>query len=205
MKSLNPIFIALLLLTNPIFGQEDTLTGTKRAWYECTEPIAIDTNFIELKTNELYFQINLDQAPKNLKEHNFYWLEDNPEGYFTAYLVNTKKSEIVVDRQDGSVMMIQEAMNKNGEWQPIEHWVRSGCGNSYFDPLHLANGQCSMIPIKQYSGSFATSFRLKLKNGTDIIYSESFNGTIDPAQFNKVTKTVHGVLYSGRASYFEME
>lgn len=186
-----------------IFGQDDKSNGNQRAFYECSEPMDIDLSHINLRRGELYFQFNINQVPINLKSMDFIWLKDSPKEYFTAYLVNATDSTFTAKRQDGSLIMIQEAMDDKGSWQPIEYWVYSGCGNSYFNPLQLASGKYVLIPIKKYSGNFKTKIRLKFKYGNNVLYSDSFNGSVEKSQFMKEKEKVHGILYHGPANYLD--
>jgi hypothetical protein len=180
-----------------------TEKGSQRAYYECTEPLKIDTSLFPLKKGQVYFHFNQSLKPKGLKAKGFLWMEDTPKDYFTAYLINTSDATFNAKRQDGSLIMIQEAMDAEGKWQPIEYWVYSGCGNSYFDPLVLTPGNYVMIPIKEYKGSFKTKFRLKMKKDTSLFYSDTFEGSIDKSQFEKETKQVNGILYHGPANYLD--
>lgn len=200
MKKLHLILV-LFGCVGMAFAQNDGIDGNRRAFYECSAPLDIDTSQIEAKSGQLYFQFNVNQKLKNLEALNFIWLNDSLHDYFTGYLVNTTDSTFTARRQDGSLIMIQEALDSNGTWQPIEYWVYSGCGNSYFSPLKLAPNKCVLIPIKKYSGDFKTQIRLKFKNGNAIIYSEPFEGTIVEAQLKKVTENVNGILYYGPANY----
>ena len=185
------------------FAQQDTLEGNRRALYECSDPIDVDSNTMVLKENKIYFQFNTEQRPTDLKAKDFYWLPDNPEGYFTAYLINTTDTTFSANRQDGSLIMIQEALDENGKWNPIEYWVYSGCWNSYFSPLKLNAGKCVLIPIKKYTGTFKTKIRLKFKYGDHIMYSHSFDGSINQTQFRQKDAPVFGILYHGPASYLD--
>ncbi|MCT4580252.1 MAG: hypothetical protein N4A35_02455 [Flavobacteriales bacterium] len=185
------------------YGQKERSKGNQRAFYESSDPLTIDSTLIDVKPNALYFQFNTQQKPKDLKTMSFVWLGDAPKGYFTAYLVNTTDSIFNADRQDGSLIMIQEAIDKNGDWQPIEYWVYSGCGNSYFSPLKLPAGKCVMVPIKKYEGSYKTKIRLKFKIGKQVIYSGTFDGAINLEQFKRETESVNGILYHGPASYLD--
>ena len=194
------VFVAAF---NLAVGQNDSIKENQRAFYECSEPMMIDSAKNRLAVNKVYFQFNVNEKAEKLKKLNFIWLENNPEDYFVAYLLNTTDSIFQAKRQDGSLIMIQEALDENGNWQPIEYWVYSGCGNSYFDPLQLEPGKCVLVPIKKYSGNFTTKIRLKFKYGNSVMYSESFNGSIDKAQFNKKTDSVSGILYFGPANYLE--
>lgn len=138
-----------------------------------------------------------------MRTKEFERLKDNPGNYFMAYLVNTSDSAFIAKRQDGSLIMIQEAMDDNGEWKPIEYWVNSGCGNSYHHPLKLDPGKYVMIPIKQYQGKFKTRFRLKLKTARAIFYSEVFEGSMERSQFERKMGNVRGILYNGPANYLD--
>jgi len=155
------LFLLSLLLCS--FAIKDE--GTQPAYYKCGEASKIDHRLFKMQFGKIYFSFHQGVKPADLKAKD----------YFTAYLVNASDSLFHVPRQDGSLIMIQEAINEQGEWTPIEHWISSGCGNSYFSPLKLEAGNYVMIPIKQYKGRYKTKIRLKLrkKDGTNF-YSEPF-------------------------------
>lgn len=199
------LLISFFFISGLALGQDDTFNGNQRALYECSEPLDIDSTKIYLNSDKVYFHFNIEDRPTNLKSMDFVWLEDNPDGYFIGYLVNTSDSTFEAGRQDGSLIMIQEALDKKGKWKPIEYWVYSGCGNSYFNSLSLDSGKCVMIPIKKYSGNFETRIRLKLKYGDEILFSDSFEGSINKSQFKKKTDKVNGILYHGPANYLNKE
>lgn len=204
MKRLFLISIPLVVLFTSFLHVQEK--GTQKALYKCTDPALIDSTLFDVQAGKIYFSFNQKLKPKGLKAKGFVWLEDEPKAYFTAYLINTSDSSFKADRQDGSLIMIQEAMDKEGKWQPIEYWVYSGCGNSYFYPLDLASGKYVMIPIKKYSGRFKTKLRLKMKlNNSSLFYSEPFEGRIDKRQFKKEKKHVDGILYHGPGSYLELK
>lgn len=202
MKAISLILIQLLILSSLVVAQNQPF-GNQRAWYEIGYEQDIDTSKVELKLSELYFQFNIDEKAENLESLGFSWIEDNPESHFIAYLINLTDSTFNSQRQDGSLMMIQEALNANGRWSPIEYWVRSRCGNSYFAFLNLKPGQQVMIPIKKYQGSFKTKMRLKLQTGNEIFYSDTFEGSVEPSQFKRMSKSVSGILYHGPAHYLD--
>ncbi len=134
--------------------------------------------------------------------------EESKSGkYFVAFLINTTDSALTLERQDASLIMIQEAVNENGKWEPIEYWVNSGCGNSYLNPVKLSAGKYIILPIRKYQGDFKTQIRLRYKfsyfRGEGILISDSFEGSIDKSQFKKQTETVHGILYHGPADYLK--
>ncbi|WP_107037138.1 hypothetical protein [Brumimicrobium mesophilum] len=202
MKLSTLLLIPFFILSNFILAQEKP-NGNMRAWYEIGNEEKIDASKIKPRPNELYFQFNVNEKAKNLESLGFGWTDDNPENHFIAHLINTTDSTFNAKLQDGSLLMIQEAMNEKGRWSPIEYWVTSGCGNSYFRSLNLEPGHQVMIPIKKYHGSLKTKMRLKLQTGKEIIYSEIFEGSVEPRQFRRSTSTVHGILYHGPANYLE--
>lgn len=195
------VFIPLLVLTfSFLFPAEK---GNQQAFYECSAPLKIDASLFNIQQGKTYFYFNKSLKPHGLKAKGFVWLDNSPKNYFTAYFINKSDSTFHASRQDGSLIMIQEALNQKGEWQPIEYWVYSGCGNSYFDPLELQPGYYTLIPIKEYKGSFKTKLRLKMKKDKSIFYSDTFDGSIDIHQFDKQSENVNGILYHGPANYLD--
>lgn len=205
LKFLYLTIFALVILTVFSFSKPIKIIGNQQANYECGEPMKIDSSLMSVEFGKIYFDFKTELEPKKTKEKEFLWLANYPKGYFISYFINTSNITFKAERQDGSLMMIQEALNEKGEWSPIEFWVYSGCGNSYFNPLELEPGHCVMVPIKKYSGSFKTKIRLKMKNNSSIYYSTSFDGSIDPSQFKRESGQVNGILYHGPANYFEEE
>ncbi len=193
------ILLTTLFCTGYVFAQK----GNQMAWYETGENMKIDSNRIQVQPGKLFFQFDTDHIPRNMKSLGFTWYDYNPKDYFVSHLVNNTDSTFKAKRQDGSLIMIQEALDEDSTWKPIEYWVHSGCGNSYFSPLKLEPGECIMVPIKKYSGSFKTQIRLKFKYGKSVIYTNSFEAKISKAQFKREENTVYGILYSGPAIYLE--
>jgi hypothetical protein len=193
----------LFALSGVINGKDSNTEGNQRALYNFSKQIEIDENLIELKQGVLYFQFNLNQSFETLKSFNSKWIEKYSKSHFIAYLVNMTDSSVYIKTQDGSLLIIQEALDENNNWQPIEYWIPSGCGNSYFNPLSLEAGKCVLVPIKRYDGNYKTKFRLKFNTGKRIIYSDIFEGTLNKSQFEKLNDDVNGILYDGPASYFE--
>jgi hypothetical protein len=81
--------------------------------------------------------------------------------------------------------MIQEALDKDGQWKPIEFMFDFvGCGTGHYDykvlPKHyIASG------IIKYAGNFKTKLRVKIESMGNFYYSDSFDGTINRSQFNQ--------------------
>ncbi|MGV3612569.1 MAG: hypothetical protein ACO1N0_16540 [Fluviicola sp.] len=200
------LYIALFVILTGFSGSDDKKKGNQHAYYECTDPIDIDSTLFVPRAGKVYFQFDPEKCPTSKEFNQFIWYENlKVTDYFTAYLVNTSDSSFGAKRQDGSLIMIQEALNEDGKWMPIEYWVYSGCGNSYFDPLDLSPGKYVMIPIRKYEGNFETQIRLRFLQGKHLYYSESFKAKIDKSQFERETENVHGILYHGKANYLERD
>jgi hypothetical protein len=201
----NILFIVatLFLLTGFSQGGRKLPTGQQSARYRYSAPMEINASWMRVDQGRTYFDFDLAEDPAHVKELRLQKLRKYPKGYSTAYIINTTDTVFRAEGQDGSLMMIQEALDTKGKWRPIEYWVYSGCGNSYFGALELQPGCCAMIPIRQYRGGFATKIRLKMQRHTSLFYSESFAGSIDTTLFRKETQTVDGILYRGPAAYFE--
>ncbi len=200
------LYSILFVILTGFSGKNNSEKGNQRAYYECTDPIAIDPSLFIPQQGKVYFHFDTKKSPSDKDFADFVWYNQaKPSDYFTAYLVNTSDSSFRAKRQDGSLIMIQEALDKEGKWRPIEYWVYSGCGNSYFDPLELNPGKYVMIPIKKYSGDFETKIRLRFLQGNNLYCSEPFNAKIDQSQFEKNTENVNGILYHGKGNYLERE
>jgi hypothetical protein len=199
------IFFALIFFFVNYFAsaQSKEEEGTKKAWYQCSKIVVKNEGIPSTKYGKLFFDINTKLTPNPSKKKEFDWLTNYPRSYFTAHLINASDSIVKIERQDGSLIMIQEAKNEEGEWVPIEHWLYSWCGNSYMNPLVLEHGQKVMIPIKKYSGTFETVVRLKLKIGEVLVYSDPFISSIDLNQFKKVYVDGSGEFHHANTNYLE--
>lgn len=112
--------------------------------------------------------------------------KNNADNYIQSipvFIINTSRDIIFLAHQDEAIMMIQEAKDENGLWRPIEFWRYSFCGNSY-GTMGISPNDGVLVKIYKYSGDFETAIRLKLKNGDNVIYSDSFRGKINQTQFN---------------------
>ncbi len=91
----------------------------------------------------------------------------------------------VFDASDSRIDIIQEALNEQGMWQPIEYLPASGCGNS-FHQIFLGRGEYWEFDVPRYEGQFSTQLRftLTLDNGK-VIHSNKFYGSINPKQFTE--------------------
>lgn len=101
---------------------------------------------------------------------------------YKLFLINTAKYTLNIPVQDGRVTIIQQAINKNGEWQDIENFINSWCGVGY-RTVHLMPLEYLIFPTPIYRGNFKTKLRFKLKLDKKEIYSNIFMGQINLGQF----------------------
>lgn len=123
------------------------------------------------------------------------WLNE-PKVYIQSipvFIYNASDDTAYLNHQDGRIIMIQEAKDERGQWKPIELWRYSWCGNSYAAQGLLPN-YLAIVTIFKYDGDFETDIRLKLRNGKEVIYSDSFRGKINKSQFELPRDIVENVL-----------
>ncbi|BDD09489.1 hypothetical protein FUAX_19210 [Fulvitalea axinellae] len=99
-----------------------------------------------------------------------------------VYVVNEGIDTVDVLVQDGSFRMIQEAKDKNGVWRPIEYWLNSKCGNSYWHQS-LAPGEFAIVGMNRYTEGNETELRIRLDIGDSVLFSAPFWGKVKACQF----------------------
>lgn len=98
-------------------------------------------------------------------------------------LVNATDIPIAFSSCDGAIHLVQEALDENAQWRPIEFRRGSMCGNSYYRVM-LAPNRFWAFPAPRYRGSMPTLLRFTLTSGGQRIRSNIFNGSVNPAQFD---------------------
>lgn len=101
------------------------------------------------------------------------------DGKISVFVQNNTADTILLSHQDYNIYMLQEAMDKNGLWKPIEYWESSDCGNSFGQIKIEPKGIIETKTI-EYQGVFKTKIRFKLSENDKVFYSNSLNGTIHP-------------------------
>ncbi|HEY1170612.1 MAG TPA: hypothetical protein VGH19_04510 [Verrucomicrobiae bacterium] len=114
---------------------------------------------------------------------------------FRLVLMNRTKAEMTFDASDSRLSIIQEAQDAQGKWQPIEYLPMSWCGNSRHR-VFLPKGEYWEFVAPVHSGPMKTKLRFMLKQDqTTTIYSNEFEGSIDPQQFTtKQGHTPKGIM-----------
>lgn len=192
--------ISLSFMNRP----NDLKLGQQAAFYTCSDTMKInDLVHVRIK-GQLYFQTSEQLDSIGITNVKSSWRTYSDSTHRTIYIVNSTDSLIKVTRQDGSLLMIQEALDVNGEWMPIEYWTPSGCGNSYFNPLTLLPQHFIVYNAPLYSGDFKTKIRFKWKIGhQNIYYSHPIQARIDSSLFAFPAENVSGILFYGQPSYLD--
>ncbi len=130
---------------------------------------------------------------------------DTSNHYIASYKVslsNTTQDTTWLDAQDSRLYISLQARDRKGKWITIQDYPSSSCGNSYhtlfLPPKSYWNFSC---PI--FKGSMKTQFRLALqaKKGKEsrknqLVYSNTFEGYINPAQFWRINRSFSNNLMS---------
>lgn len=111
-----------------------------------------------------------------------------------VYLINNSNKKIKFNAQDSRLNMKVQAKDENGVWRDIEILVSSWCGNSYHD-VSLDKKSYWEFKTPQYEGELKTKLRIEFTFQTDKkevyrIYSNEYNGGVNPAQFWRLNNFV---------------
>lgn len=101
----------------------------------------------------------------------------------TVLLVNNTEVPQRIPTQDYRLYMTQEALDRDGEWKPIESFQMATCGNSYFN-VRLNPMTYWTFTAPRYQGAIKTKLRFRLALGDErTIYSREFKGSVNEGQF----------------------
>ena len=113
-------------------------------------------------------------------------------------IVNRSQQQVALSAIDSHLYIVQEAQNEKGEWTAIEVKARGtgppDCVNGphrvFLDP-----GEYWSFVAPRYTGPFKTKLRFRLdmgkgqgrspKDGGVIVYSDWFDGSVNPEQFRE--------------------
>lgn len=108
-------------------------------------------------------------------------------------LVNRTGQPAAFRACDSALYLVHEARDENGRWTPLEQFPTAICGNS-FHTVVLAPDEFWELYAVPHAGKFKTRLRFRLEphgeNGFELkgtaIYSNEYNGSVDPARFRAV-------------------
>jgi len=125
-------------------------------------------NTVSLKYANLKIYVDTTQ---NLSERN---------ARHSVFIKNIYKDTVVI--AFGQIIdATMEALNKNGEWQPIERPWRWSCGTG-IGQIMLPPNEIVITSAVKYTGEFKTQMRIKIGKS----YSNIFQGSIHPRQFKSM-------------------
>jgi len=168
----------------------------------------IDTDFV--LTSELKSNLNFQNDTTN--EISLI-LEKSNDSLHSIYVINNKNDSQNIRKQDWHLYLIQEAIDTDGEWSPIEYWQYSSCGNSYLSDK-IDSDQILKVKSIAYNGNYKTLIRFKLLHMNKVYYSNSIDGFIDLNQFSiprnisedriyRIVETVGGFELAERVIFLE--
>ncbi len=102
---------------------------------------------------------------------------------FRLLLVNRTGSETNLASCDMRLSIIQEALQGEGVWRPVEYLPASWCGNSYYS-VTLPAGHYWEFAAPRYTGTIKVPLRFVLQiKGESPVTSQVFEGSVNPEQF----------------------
>ena len=138
----------------------------------------VNESVVDDKINKNFEKINKSENIKVL-------IEQKDENKFSIFIKNSSNENLVLVPQDNSLYLIQEAIDKKGNWKPIEFWGFSTCGNSYDRKINFNSNQIIELDSPKYKGDFSTKIRFKLRLNNKIYYSNPLYSKINISKFQK--------------------
>ena len=138
----------------------------------------VNESVVDDKINKNFEKINKSENIKVL-------IEQKDENKFSIFIKNSSNENLVLVPQDNSLYLIQEAIDKKGNWKPIDFWGFSTCGNSYDRKINFNSNQIIELDSPKYKGDFSTKIRFKLRLNNQVYYSNSLPSTINISKFQK--------------------
>ncbi len=106
----------------------------------------------------------------------------NPYNCFPVYIINETQKLNGFEFKDGHIFGIQEAIDSNGIWRPIECRGMDFCGNGR-KGIKIYSNEYLLILFNKYSGSYKTKIRIRINANNAIYTSKPFIGFINYSQF----------------------
>lgn len=105
--------------------------------------------------------------------------------YCTLTMFNNTDTSWTIPENCNSVHLIMQAKDEEGQWRDIEVNGCTGCviERGYFT---FPSGHFAKFNVPIYTGSIKTKLRIKADFLTSEIYSNEFEGSINPGQFTRL-------------------
>ncbi|MCB9309882.1 MAG: hypothetical protein H6567_07495 [Lewinellaceae bacterium] len=101
--------------------------------------------------------------------------------YYPVYLINQTPTIKAFIGKDSYIFGLQEALDTDGQWRPIEGRGFDFCSNGYWG-LKVHPQEFVTVLFPKYSGDYKTKIRVRIKNGDNIYVSKPYEGTINEQQ-----------------------
>lgn len=108
---------------------------------------------------------------------------ENSNYYYPVYLINQTPTVKAFIGKDNYVFGLQEALDTNGMWRPIEGRGFDFCGMGFWG-LKVRPQEFITVLFPKYAGEYKTKMRVRIKNGDNIYVSKPYEGTINENQLN---------------------
>lgn len=102
--------------------------------------------------------------------------------YYPVYVVNNTPNTKLFKGKSQHVFSIQEALDSNKKWRPIEGRKLFFCGNGFWG-LKIHSNEFVALLIPKYEGTFKTKIRIRIEIGDIIYVSTPYEGYINEKQF----------------------
>lgn len=104
-------------------------------------------------------------------------------------LVNATNEKAAFSASDSRLYIVQEALDADGKWKPVEYLPSSWCGNSYH-VVYLGANEYWEFSAARFTGKIKTKMRFRLTRDSPAadknpIYSNEFDGSINKKQFTE--------------------
>lgn len=107
---------------------------------------------------------------------------DKARAYHPAFIFNETQTTKYLLGMNWQPWHILEAKDPEGHWRPIQVFVPSDCATQ-MGYLKLEPQEFCMLSLPVFAGDFATELRLRIRNGKEVLLSNSFKGKINRTQF----------------------
>ena len=120
--------------------------------------------------------------------------------YYPVYIVNQTPTTKKFTAKDNYTFGIQEALDTNGRWRPIEGKFFDFCGNGYWG-MKVHSREFIAVLFPKYTGDYRTKIRVRIKIGNNIYVSKGFDGRINESQlYLKKDSYLYDALVENKAS-----
>ena len=168
--------------------------------------IIIDTSYnFHLKDFQVHERDfpNMDSLAKSglsqdeiYKKYSDYYLNLEKDGgrFYESYPVlfyNESDTDMYI-YTDENFVFIQEALDVDGNWKPIEYWSPTPSCIPTWRYLAISPKHYAASAIVKYHGNFKTKLRVRFQTDAGIYFSNAVTGYINRSQFDQSILRKHG-------------